>query len=66
MFENIYMDVVEDIIVESIPEGSFVDQWDVNGLEENLKVQFNLTIQLSKYVKKELEMGKQKLWLGSD
>ena len=53
IFENIYMDVVEDIIVESIPEGSFVDQWDVNGLEEKLKEQFNLTIQLSKYVKKD-------------
>ena len=37
MFENIYMDVVEDIIVESIPEGSFVDQWDVSGLEEKLE-----------------------------
>ena len=53
IFENIYMDVVEDIIVESIPEGSFVDQWDVNGLEEKLKEQFNLTIQLGKYVKKD-------------
>ncbi len=53
MFENIYMDVVEDIIVESIPEGSFVDQWDVNGLEEKLKEQFNLTIQLGNYVKKD-------------
>jgi preprotein translocase subunit SecA len=53
MFENIYMDVVEDIIVESIPEGSFVDQWDVNGLEEKLKEQFNLTIQLGDYVKKD-------------
>ena len=53
MFENIYMDIVEDIIVESIPEGSFVDQWDVNGLEEKLKEQFNLTIQLGSYVKKD-------------
>ncbi len=53
MFENIYMDVVEDIIVESIPEGSFVDQWDVDGLEEKLKEQFNLNIQLSVYVKKD-------------
>ncbi len=53
MFQNIYMDVVEDIIVESIPEGSFVDQWDVNGLEEKLKDQFNLTIQLGSYVKKD-------------
>ena len=53
IFENIYMDVVEDIIVESIPEGSFVDQWDVNGLEEKLKEQFNLTLQLSKFVKKD-------------
>ncbi len=53
MFENIYMDVVEDIIVESIPEGSFVDQWDVNGLEEKLKEQFNLTIQLSSYIEKD-------------
>ena len=47
------MDIVEDIIVESIPEGSFVDQWDVNGLEEKLKEQFNLTIQLGSYVKKD-------------
>ncbi len=53
MFENIYMDVVEDIIVECIPEGSFVDQWDVNGLEEKLSEQFNLTIQLGGYVKKD-------------
>ena len=53
MFENIYMDVVEDIIVESIPEGSFIDQWDVNGLETKLKEQFNLTLQLRNFVKKD-------------
>ena len=53
MFENIYMDVVEDIIVESIPEGAFIDQWDVNGLETKLKEQFNLTLQLSDFVKKD-------------
>ena len=53
MFENIYMDVVEDIIVESIPEGSFVDQWDVDGLETKLKEQFNLTLQLENFVKKD-------------
>ncbi len=53
MFENIYMDVVEDIIVESIPEGSFVDQWDVNGLETKLKEQFNLSLQLRNFVKKD-------------
>ena len=53
MFENIYMDVVEDIIVESIPEGAFIDQWDVNGLETKLKDQFNLTLQLSDFVKKD-------------
>jgi preprotein translocase subunit SecA len=53
MFENIYMDVVEDIIVDSIPEGSFVDQWDVNGLEKKLKEQFNLSLQLGNFVKKD-------------
>ena len=53
MFENIYMDVIEDIIVESIPEGAFVDQWDVNGLEIKLKEQFGQTIQLSGIVKKD-------------
>ena len=53
MFENIYMDVVEDIIVECIPEGSFVDQWDVNGLENKLKEQFNLSLQLRNFVKKD-------------
>jgi preprotein translocase subunit SecA len=53
VFENIYMDVVEDIIVESIPEGAFIDQWDVNGLETKLKEQFNLTLQLIDYVKKD-------------
>ena len=53
MFENIYMDVVEDIIVESIPEGAFVDQWDVNGLEIKLKEQFGQTIQLSGIVKED-------------
>ncbi|GIR96351.1 MAG: hypothetical protein CM15mP98_13210 [Paracoccaceae bacterium] len=53
MFENIYMDVVEDIIVESIPEGAFVDQWDVDGLEIKLKEQFDLTIKLSDIVKKD-------------
>ena len=46
MFESIYIDVVEDIIVESIPEGAFVDQWDVDGLETKLKEQFDLNIQL--------------------
>ena len=53
MFENIYMDVVEDIIVESIPEGAFVDQWDVDGLEIKLKEQFDLTIKLSDFIKKD-------------
>ena len=47
------MDVVEDIIVESIPEGTFIDQWDVNGLETKLKEQFNLTTELSDFVKKD-------------
>jgi preprotein translocase subunit SecA len=53
MFENICVDVVEDIIVANIPEGAFVDQWDINGLEEKLKDQFNLIIQLSDLVKKD-------------
>ncbi|MDC3107626.1 preprotein translocase subunit SecA [Paracoccaceae bacterium] len=53
LFENIYMDIVEDIIVESIPEGAFIDQWDINGLETKLKEQFNLTLQLSDFVKKD-------------
>ena len=53
MFENIYMDDVEDIIVESIPEESFVDQWDVDGLEIKLKEQFDLTIKLSDFIKKD-------------
>ena len=53
MFENIYMDVVEDMIVESIPEGSFVDQWDIDGLETKLKEQFDINIQLSGIVKKD-------------
>ena len=47
------MDVVEDIIVESIPEGTFIDQWDVNGLEIKLKEQFDLTIELGHFVKKD-------------
>ena len=47
------MDVVEDIIVESIPEGSFVDQWNIEGLETKLKEQFNLTIPLIDFVKKD-------------
>ncbi len=53
IFGNIYMDVVEDIIVESIPEGTFIDQWDVNGLETKLKEQFDLTLELSDFVKKD-------------
>ena len=53
IFENIYMDVVEDIIVESIPEGTFIDQWDVNGLETKLKEQFDLTVELGHFVKKD-------------
>ena len=53
MFENIYMDVVEDIIIENIPEGSFVDQWDIDGLEIALKDQFNLTVEISEFVKKD-------------
>ena len=53
MFENIYMDVVEDIIIENIPEGSFVDQWDIDGLEIALKDQFNFTVELSVFVKKD-------------
>ncbi len=53
MFEIIYMDVVEEIIVESIPEGSFVDQWDIAGLETKLEDLFNLEMKLSDYVKKD-------------
>ena len=47
------MDVVEDIIIENIPEGSFVDQWDIDGLEIALKDQFNLTVEISEFVKKD-------------
>ena len=47
------MDVVEDIIVENIPEGSYVDQWDIDGLEIALKDQFNLTVEISEFVKKD-------------
>jgi preprotein translocase subunit SecA len=53
MFEIIYMDVVEEIIVESIPEGSFVDQWDIAGLEAKLKDLFNLEMNLGDYLKKD-------------
>ena len=53
MFQNIYLDIVEDIIVESIPEGSFVDQWDIEQLERDLKELFNLDFELSEFVKKD-------------
>ena len=53
MFESIYTDVVEDIIVESIPEGAFLDQWDITGLETKLKEQFNITLSLVDFVKKD-------------
>ena len=53
MFQNIYMDVIEDIIIESIPENSFVDQWDIDGLGTKLKEQFNLDIELNDFSKKD-------------
>ncbi|MDC3068193.1 SEC-C metal-binding domain-containing protein, partial [Paracoccaceae bacterium] len=53
MFKNIYMDIIEDLIVENIPEASFVDQWDVESIETNLKNLFNMEVDLKTIVKKD-------------
>ena len=53
MLSNMHSDVVEEIVVENIPEGSFIDQWDITNLKSEIIAIFDLNLPIEDWVKED-------------
>ena len=53
MFENMHSDVIEEMVVENIPEGSFIDQWDISGLKSETMEVFGLDLPIEDWAKED-------------
>ncbi len=54
---SIREDVVETLVSNFIPQGSVDEQWDVEGLDEELKKEFNLDFSVVKFLKEDTQAG---------
>ncbi|WP_181701103.1 preprotein translocase subunit SecA [Chthonobacter albigriseus] len=46
-------DVIADIVAKRIPENAYAEQWDVDGLKEDVKAQLNLDLPVDEWAKEE-------------
>ena len=53
MFENMHSDVIEEMVVENIPEGSFIDQWDISSLKNETMEVFGLDLPIEDWAKED-------------
>ncbi|MFA5983494.1 MAG: preprotein translocase subunit SecA [Methylococcaceae bacterium] len=49
-------DVINNIISQYIPPKTMVEQWDVEGLEDHLRLEFNLDLPLQKMLEEDLKL----------
>jgi preprotein translocase subunit SecA len=54
-------DVVNNVISQYIPAKTMVEQWDVDGLEEHLKLEFNLEIPVRRMLDEDLSLNEETL-----
>jgi preprotein translocase subunit SecA len=53
MVENMHSDVVEEMVVANIPEGSFVDQWDIVSLNNEIIETFGADLFIEEWIKED-------------
>jgi preprotein translocase subunit SecA len=63
MIVNICADVVNDHIDGFIPPQSIEEQWDIAGLEESLKTDYDLTLPIAQWLEEDDELHEQTLRL---
>jgi preprotein translocase subunit SecA len=63
MIVNICADVVNDHIDGFIPPQSIEEQWDITGLEESLKTDYDLTLPIAQWLEEDDELHEQTLRL---
>ncbi|TGG92733.1 preprotein translocase subunit SecA [Natronospirillum operosum] len=61
MLEAIRADVVHDVIDDFIPPGSLHEQWDVSGLQEQIKASFAVDLSLQQWIDADDHLGEQGL-----
>ena len=65
IYENIQAireDVVETLIAGFIPVGSVDEQWDVHGLDAQLKKEFNINFSVEDFLKENIKAGEQDIY----
>ncbi len=53
LFENMHSDVIEEMVVNNIPEGSFIDQWDLSNLKNEIIEIFGLDLPIEDWAKED-------------
>ena len=61
VIDNIRGDVVNSIIDQHIPPQSLVEMWDVTGLEEQLKGEFNTDLPIAKWLEEDKALHEESL-----
>ena len=59
--DNIRGDVINGIIDQHIPPQSLVEMWDVSGLEEQLKGEFNTNLPVAKWLEEDKKLHEESL-----
>ena len=59
--DNIRGDVINGVIDQHIPPQSLVEMWDVNGLEEQLKGEFNTNLPVAKWLDEDKKLHEESL-----
>ena len=53
MIKNILHEAISNIVYEYIPLDSVEEMWDISGLENRLQLEYNLSINIKKWLDKE-------------
>ncbi len=53
LFDNMHSDVIEEMVVDNIPEGSFIDQWDLSNLKNETLEIFGLDLPIEDWAKED-------------
>jgi len=60
--ESIREDVIETLASTFVPRGSVDEQWDIEGLDTELKKEFNLQISIAEFLKKNVKAGEAEVY----
>ncbi len=59
--EAMRVEVVDEVVHEFLPQGSFSEQWDLSGLEQRLADDFGLHLPVQIWVQQETELNEEEL-----